>query len=120
MALGANIPRVPFRVWTGPSDTRRFVVETERSFGIMEGTTIQMDAKKEAAKPTRRVFAPDQCHHRDAQGNPDCRRKKWKKNVNLCEAHEKVWQKEARERAKERTSQETPQAADVESVQKRK
>lgn len=77
---------------------------------MTERTTIKMAAKKTAPKPTRRVFAPDQCHHRGADGQPDCRKKKWTKNVNLCETHEKAWQKAARERAKARVASKAAEA----------
>lgn len=78
-----------------------------------------MAAKKVAAKPTtRRVFAPEQCHHRNAAGQPDCRKKKWTKNVNLCETHERAWQKAARERAKGRATAKAAEVAKVEAAKK--
>ena len=49
-----------------------------------------------------RVFEPGQCHHRDATGRPDCTNRIEAKHANLCPEHERVWQKAARERRKER------------------
>ena len=51
---------------------------------------------------SRRVFPIGQCHHRNASGQPDCKKKIVSKRANLCPAHEKVWQKAARERWRER------------------
>ena len=54
--------------------------------------------KAPAPKKPRRTFAIGQCHHRSADGQPDCRRKIVAKRANLCPQHEKIWQQAARER----------------------
>jgi hypothetical protein len=55
-------------------------------------------AKAKPATTTRRVFAPGQCHHRNAKGAPDCKQQIVAKRANLCPAHEAIWQKAARQR----------------------
>lgn len=56
------------------------------------------DRKAVAAPATRRVFEGMRCHHRNAQGQPDCKSMRAKAHQNLCPKHEAEWQKAARER----------------------
>lgn len=49
-----------------------------------------------------RTFEPGQCHHRDADGKPDCPKRVEAKHANLCPEHEAIWQRQARERRLER------------------
>ena len=62
------------------------------------GTKGQQASAPAPAKKSRRVFPVGQCHHRDANGNPDCTAKIVAKRANLCPPHESVWQKAARAR----------------------
>jgi hypothetical protein len=72
------------------------------------------DARK-APPPTRRVFAPGQCHHRNAAGEPDCKKRIEAKRANLCPTHEAEWQKAARVRYAARRAQKAEEgpAADL-------
>ena len=76
-----------------------------------KGTTTKAAKAAKVAAPakSRRVFPVGQCHHRDAEGNPDCTAKIVAKRANLCPPHEKVWQKAARARyAANRAVAQTP------------
>lgn len=73
-------------------------------------STAKAPAKATAAKAapkasSRRVFEPGRCHHRNAQGQPDCTKAIEAKRANLCPTHEKEWQKAARLRYAERRAE---------------
>jgi hypothetical protein len=63
-----------------------------------KATAAKAAAAKAKPATTRRVFAPGQCHHRNAKGAPDCKQQIVAKRANLCPAHEAIWQKAARQR----------------------
>ena len=52
-----------------------------------------MAAKKTPApeKAPRRLFRPDQCRHRDADGKPDCTAKKIRPAAATCTRHAAEW-----------------------------
>ena len=50
------------------------------------------------AKVVRSKFAPGQCHHRNAAGDPDCKKAIVGKGANLCPVHESAWQAAAKAR----------------------
>lgn len=80
---------------------------------------VKAQAAPKTAPRSRRVFPIGQCHHRDAQGNPDCTQKITLKRANLCNPHEKIWQAAARLRyaAKRGTTVAAPAAEATEPEQ---
>lgn len=69
----------------------------------MAAKTAAKKAAPRAAKPTRAKSAPGQCHHRNAAGQPDCKKPITAKAANLCgdskTGHQGAWVTAARERA---------------------
>jgi hypothetical protein len=66
--------------------------------------------RDDATIRSRRVFAVGQCHHRNAAGEPDCKKQIVAKRANLCPAHEAEWQKAARVRYAARRAANATQA----------
>jgi hypothetical protein len=66
---------------------------------LAQKNTAAKVAAPVAGRP--KVFGPDQCHHRNAAGAPDCKENRLK-SANLCKKHEAVWQAEAKKRREER------------------
>ncbi len=65
--------------------------------------TTEKKAAPKTSKTGNLVFASGACHHRNADGKPDCKKAIWlrasgKPVGNLCETHERAWRVAARAR----------------------
>jgi hypothetical protein len=72
-----------------------------------------------ATTKASRTFADGACHHRDASGKPDCRKKIEGRGANLCPTHQAQWAKAARERVQARKAAAPKAEAKVVQLPKR-